>query len=174
LSDITTTRLELRLNQCDDAASRFQPQNHHREQQRETDERGIHNRQINQLVKMVDEPGVGAFHHDDTRITAQTRVKMAVADINCVNPRGAVLQQAVCESARAGAHVRAYEVLRHKLKRGESGVQFVPATRHKPGFRFGRDRAVNRDAHSGFVTHYTIHRDFACHDHATGFLAAWR
>ena len=52
-------------------------------------------------------PGVDALEHRDAVVRAQSRMKLAVADVERDHPRRTVLQQAIREASRRGPDVEA-------------------------------------------------------------------
>ena len=81
---------------------------HHRgENQRGRNEADIADRQIDWLAEIgqFEISGVEAFVHDDARIAAQLPVELAGADVDGMDARRAVLQQAIGEAACGGTEI---------------------------------------------------------------------
>jgi hypothetical protein len=146
--------LELRLDQDDGLGQRGRRSQNGGEHERSRDKRDVHDEQRFSLalVRLLERAGleqtrVGAFQQAYTRIVAQPEVDLPEAGVDGCDQRGAVLQQAVSESAGGGAYIEAgtacdlnLPVLqrRHQLQSAAADVRLVLAQQAKSGI--GRNR----------------------------------
>ena len=116
--------------------------------------------------------GVGALHDDDAVVGAQLVVEDAVADVDCVDLAGAVLQQAVREAACGSAEVHAGPAGGVDVKGREGVGELVAATADIRGFLEDFEGGRVRDEGAGFGDRLAIDADVARHENRLRLLAA--
>ena len=100
--------LELGLHEGHDPATgRPEAADHRPQDELERDERDVDHGELDRLGQDARRqgPGVRTLHRDDPRIGAQALGQLAAADVECVDPPGAALEQDVGEATRRGADV---------------------------------------------------------------------
>jgi len=172
LPDLAPPRLELRLDQRDDLAARDQPARHRRQDEAQRDERHIDRRQPNRLGEFAQGSGVLAFHEHHPRIVPQPPVQLPVADIDRINPVGAVLQQAVGESAGRGPDVGAHPSGRLQPELLEGRLQLLTTPGDEAGGGDHFDCRVRGHPGRGLQHELSLQPHLAGHDHPLGEGAA--
>src|SRR5207245_9729558 len=115
---------------------------------------------------------VRVLHHDDSLILAQARVELARADVDRVDPRGAVLEQTIGKSARGGADVHA-DTPGDLDREGAQGVDdFLAPSAHERAARPDLDLGPRGYQDARLIHYLPVTGHFAGEDLARGFFPA--
>lgn len=77
-------------------------------------------------------PGIGPFEDGDARILSEFPGELAVADVDGVNGSRAVLEEAIGETAGAGAQIKRAGTGHRQDEVKQGMLQFVAAPGHEP------------------------------------------
>src|SRR4051812_12043323 len=109
LPHVGASGLELRLHEYDGLPARRAEAQNRRQREPNRDERDVADRELRGERELGQRARVRSLEHRHARIGAQTRVQLAVADVDGDDPRGASLKEHVGEAAGRGADVDAIE-----------------------------------------------------------------
>jgi hypothetical protein len=99
-------------------------------------------------------------------------VDLVVSDVHGGNPCGAVLEQAVGETAGRCADIEAFGACDIDLEGGKGRFKFLAAAAYEAGLGKKRYRCVVRDNVSWLRVGMPVDKDFAGKNKAFGLLAA--
>ena len=174
LADLLPPGLELRLDQGDQpGAGRGKPQPGG-QHGFEADEAGVADDGAGRVRDQVavQMPGIGFFQHDHARIGAQFPGELAVADIDGIDPRCAMVEQDIGEAAGRGADIEADPPGRIDAETLDAVGQLQAAARN-PGMvaPAHRQRAVVRHRGARLVDPPLAVEHRAGHDQRLGLAA---
>jgi hypothetical protein len=173
LPDALAPDLELRLHQRKHPRRRRHLR-HGRKQQSQRDERSVENGEVHRRNEVLGSKfaGVGALVNFHTRVIAQLRVQLPVADIDGDHAQGAALQQAIGESAGGSANVQAVEPAHIDLKTCKSACELVAAARDElRSLAANAHFRVGRDPRAGLLDGRIVHDHVAGEDQRLRLVA---
>ena len=153
LPDVLASDLELRLHERDHFTAGGEHAERRGQDLLERDERHVDDRQRRLVAEdaRVERASVRVLHDDDPLVLPQARVELAGADVDRVHSRGALLEQAVGESARGGADVHAYPPGNLDLEMVQRVDELLPAAAHEGAPRPDLDRGPRNDQDACFI-----------------------
>jgi hypothetical protein len=177
LPDRFASRLELRLDQGDEPCAGDGELERERQRQGQADEAHIGDDGLDRLLDQarVEAPRVGAFERHHAGVGAKARVKLAVADVNCIDSGRAAGEQDIAEASGRGAEVERHPPPRVEAEGVERRGELQPAARDaRRGACADRYDRVGRDQRPRLRCHLAANIHAAAPHHVGGLSARGR
>lgn len=175
-ADIRAFELELRLDQDEEVCAGARDGDHGGQDFGDGYEREIHCYKINSIGNLFGlEISNVAFEGDHARVFGELPVELGDVDVDGVDARGAVLQEAIGEAAGGAARVEADFVFGREMEIGECAFELqTAATRVAKRFSGERDFRIGRNERACFACRLAVDEDISGEKHGLSALAGRR
>src|SRR5690606_31733792 len=131
---LAPTRLELRFDEREQERSRAHDPSERWQELVDTDERRVHDHEIDGLVERarVEIARIGAIADDDARVFTELRCELVLTNVHRVHAARTALQEAIGESSRRGPHADADHSGGVEREAVERPFELVAAAGHVP------------------------------------------
>ena len=154
LADATAPGLELRLDQGDEARAGGRERERRGQDRAQADEARVADDEVDRLRHLSprEVARVGPLQHRDAGIVPQARVKLAITDIDRIDPPRAALAEHICEAAGGGTDIQRGQPAWVDPEMRERVIQLDAAARDPGVIRApDRERKFALDLHTGLL-----------------------
>ena len=174
LANLPSASLELWFDEYDDLPIRSDELPHRWKHELERDEGHVDGGKVQRLGELCEVASVCPLHDHNALVPSQSPGQLAVANVDGVDARSAVLQKTVGEATCRCANVGGGCSLHRGGERLQGRFQLRSAPADIARSRLELDRRSRGDPHAGLVHHPALDQDLASQDHSLGFLTTLR